>query len=246
MESLSSKIIERIKKENVAPKPRWYFLIIQGALALAFMISIVLGSIGVAIVIRHFTVTDWEMARHFAGSHFRTFFLILPYLWLVIISLMILLSESLLKHTKKGYRVSSWKFVALSIGLSVFFGGICYFAEADRPLEEGLRSNFGPYAMLKELEDDIFVAPERGVLAGRILSIHPNQEWVVIDLRNMKWLVDTRSARMKENFPVKAGIPVGMIGMVTSENHFKAERIGLWKRFILPPPPPIIIIRPNN
>lgn len=239
MDSLSTKIIERIRKENVTPKPRWYFVLVQAALGLAFLVSIILGSLGVAIVIRHFSVTDWEMAHRFAGSHIRTFFLILPYLWLIIIGLLILLSELLLKHSKKGYRVSSWKFVVLSMGISVVFGGIFFFSEADQPIEAGLRNNFVPYAMWENQQNEMFVAPEHGVLAGRIINIRvPKKEWVVVDLRNDEWLVDIQNAILNEQFRAKIGIPVGMTGQVTSDDHFKADRIVIWKRFLLPPPPP--------
>lgn len=245
MTSLSSKIIERIKQENMTPKPRWYFLLVQGFLGLAFIISMVLGSIGIAIVIRHFTVTDWEMARQFSGSHIRSFFLILPYLWLIFIGLILLLSELLLKHSKKGYRVNSWKFVALSIGLSIFFGGVCYFTEVDQPLEQGLRENFGPYAVWQDRQNEIFVSPEHGVLAGRIARIDSDAEWLVIDFRNEPWFVDISNAIMKGKFAINIGTHVGMIGEVTSLNHFKADRIGPWKRIILLPPPPPLLPPPN-
>lgn len=248
MTSLSSKIIERIKQEKMTPKPRWHFMLIKGSLAAAFIISIILGSLGVAIVIRHFALTDWEMAHQFSGSHIRSFFLILPYLWLIIIGLIILLAELVLKHTKTGYRVSSWKFVTLSIALSIFFGGACYFMEIDEPIELGLRSNFGPYAQVREWENEIFVSPERGVLAGRILAIKSNNAWQVVDLRNEEWLVDISEAVMKGKFPVQVGLPVGLIGRMTSLNHFKADRVGPWKMVILTPPPPPtrILIIPKN
>jgi|GEM_PF-4420816 len=242
MTKLSSSIIERLKNENVTPKPRWYFVSIKGGLVATFIVSIILGSLGVAIVIRHFALTDWEMAHQFSGSHIRSFFLILPYLWLIFIGFIILLSELVLKHTKTGYRVSSWKFVTLSIALSIFFGGVCYLMEIDEPIEQGLRSNFGPYDQWRNWENEIFISPERGVLAGRIVAINSKKEWMVIDLRNEEWFVDISGATMKGKFPIRVGVPVGLIGRITSLNHFEADRVGPWKMVILgpplPPPPP--------
>lgn len=238
MNKLSSKILQKIKKEKVTPRPRWYFILMHTLLGTAILTSIIIGGIAVAIVIRHFTLTDWELARQFAGGHVRSFFLIIPYIWLIFIGLTIFLADLLFKHTKKGHRIELWKLVAASVALSIIFGSLFYFTKTDQPIEEGLRKNLRPYEQWENKRNQIFVAPEKGVLAGEIVRINQDEEWIVVDFKDKKWLVDISDAMMRGELTFEVGMRVGMIGEMIDQDHFKAKRIGPWKKEMRPLFPP--------
>ena len=230
MSKLSSKILEKIKKEKVTPKPRWYFMLMHTLLGTAILSSILIGSIAVAIVIRHFTLTDWELARQFAGGHVRSFFLIIPYIWIIFIGLTIFLADLLFKHTKKGHRIEPWKIITASVAISIVLGGLFYITKADQPIHEGLRRNLRPYEQWENKRNEIFAAPERGVLAGEIVKINSDEEWIVVDFKNKRWFVDISDAMMRNEFSFEVGMRIGMKGKMIDKDHFKAERIGPWRK----------------
>lgn len=234
MSKLSSKILRQIKEEKVTPRPRWYFMLMHTLLGTAILTSIIIGSIAVAIVIRHFIVTDWELARQFAGGHVRSFFLIVPYIWIIFIGLTIFLADLLFRHTKKGYRIKAWKIVAASVVLSVIGGGLFYITNADKPIEEGLRMNLRHYEQWENKRNQIFAAPEKGVLAGEIIRINSEEEWMIVDFKDRKWFVDISDAMIKGELSFEVGMRVGMIGEITDKAHFKAGRIGPWKKEMRP------------
>ncbi len=145
MSKLSNKILDKIKKGKVTPKPRWYFVLMHTLLGTAILTSIIIGGIAVAIVIRNLSLTDWELARQSAGGHVRSFFMIIPYIWIIFIGLTIFLADLLFRHTKKGHRIEIWKIIAASVAISMVLGGLFFITKADKPFEDGLRRNLRPY-----------------------------------------------------------------------------------------------------
>ena len=228
MTKLSSKILEKIKREKMTPKPRWYFALMHTLLGTAILSSVMIGGIAVAIVIRDLTLTDWELARQFAGGYTRSFIMLIPYIWLIFIGLTILIADSLYKHTKKGHRIRLWQLIAISITLSVIFGILFFFAKADQPIEESLNKNFQPYAAWKNKRDQVFVAPEKGVIAGKLVKREESEreEWKIIDFKGKEWTVDINNTA---DFELQKGMSVVIKGERTNGEHFKAEGIKPWR-----------------
>ena len=238
MDSFSSKILEKIKQEKVTPKSRSYFVCLNILLILAIIISIVIGSLATAIVIRHFSLTDWELAHQFSGGNIKAFFILLPYLWFVFILFAIFFADQLFRQTKTGYRRKSWVILLISILLSLNFGYILYLAKLDKPFEDILISNIPFYKNLEKHRNQLFAAPDMGVLAGQIIAINSEEEWILMDFADNKWFVSVDKAKIKNNFIPLEGINVGMLGAPIDENHFEAKMITLWKKQILLPTPP--------
>lgn len=246
MSKLSHRILRKIKKEKVTPKPKWYFMLMHTLLGTAILTSIIIGGIAVAIVIRHFTLTDWQLARQFAGGPVRSFIMLIPYIWLIFIGITILLADLLFKHTKKGYKIEPWKLAIASILISIILGGLFYIAKADKPIEEGLKRNLRPYEQWQNRRNQMFAAPEKGVLAGEIIEINSDEEWIVVDFKNKKWLVNISEAHTPIRIGFEVGMKVGMLGEMIEKGHFKATRIAPWKKEMLPPMPPKEIMMKIN
>ncbi len=240
MNRLSSKIMDRIKDQKMTPKSRAYFVFLNVLLILAIIFSIVIGSLAIAIIIRHVSLTDWELAHKFSGGKIRAFFVLLPYLWLIFILFAIFFADQLFRHTQTGYRRKSWVIILTSILLSLNFGYILYLVKLDKPFENILMSNVPFYKTWEKEKDRLFAAPDMGVLAGQILEINSEKEWVLMDFADHKWLVSVDKAKIKNNFVPLEGIHVGMLGEAIDDNHFEAKMIRVWKNEILLPPPPFL------
>jgi len=234
----SDKILNKIKKDKVTPKPRWYFMLMHLFLGAAVFISIVLGSLAVAIVIRHFILTDWELAHQITGGRIKSVVVVLPYLWLSFIGLVMLIADRLFTHTKKGHRVKAWIVATGTVLISVVLGTAFYFVKLDQPVESVLRGHFELYKDWEIKKHEIFSSAEQGVLAGKIVKIDPEIEWMIVDFKGQEWLVDIQDASFKFDRSPELYMMVGITGEQIDENHFEADYIGLWKKpFLLPPPP---------
>ena len=229
MVKLSNKILNRIKKEKVTPKPRWYFILIHTLLGTAILSSMIIGSIAVAIIIRHCTLTDWELAHQFTGGHLHSFFMFIPYIWIIFIGFSILLADLLFKHTKKGYRIEPWKIISASIVLSIIGGGLFFITKADKPIENELRKNIPPYVQWEKRRNRMFIVPEKGALAGELTEIKSDKEWILIDFKNKQWSVDVGQAKTHGENNFKPGIKIGILGKMIDEKHFQARQIKLWR-----------------
>ncbi len=235
---LSDKILEKIKKENVTPKPRWYFVLMHFLLGMAVFISMVVGSLAVAIVIRNFNLTDWELAHQITGGRIKSVVVVLPYLWLAFIGLVILIADRLFIHTKKGHRVKPWIIAMGTILGSIVLGTGFYYSKLDQPIENILREHVQIYKEWEIKKHEIFASPDHGVLAGKIIKIDPKNEWLIVDFKGKEWFINIQNAELKFKGEPELYMMVGIMGEKIDDSHFEAHHIRLWKKtFLLPPMP---------
>ncbi|PIZ74764.1 hypothetical protein COY07_00165 [Candidatus Peregrinibacteria bacterium CG_4_10_14_0_2_um_filter_43_11] len=222
---LSDKILAKIKEKKLTPKSRLHFIALHILVWTSVLVSIVLGGIAIAIILRHLLSADWELARRFSGGPVQSFFLLLPYIWFLFIGITLFSANLLFSHTKKGYRFHPVLVVGISIIISLVLGGVFYEVKLDNPIEDHLQKNIPPYAQWHENRRKMFVAPEKGVLAGRISKIIPAESLVIIDFKKAQWTVDIRTAEMELKMPLNVDMHVGVIGEKTGDYTFKAYQI---------------------
>ncbi len=230
MNKLSQKILEKIEKEKVTPKSKWYFLFMHALLGMAVGGLIIISGIGVAIVIRHFTLTDWQLIKHSKGGNLKSILTVLPYLWLMFIVLVILIADKLFTQTKKGHRIRPWKIAAGSILISGVLGGVLFFTRIDKPIVDLLRDHVSPYGSWEMRRNGAFVSPEDGILAGQIITINSEEEWMLIDFKQKEWLIDLTEAEFQTEFEPDIGVLVGIHGMKMDDYVFEADLIGIWEK----------------
>ena len=233
MSKFSNKIIDSIKKKEINPKPKWYFIIFNISLWTLVILATILGSMAFAIIIRHFTLTDWQLARHASRGPISSFLLVLPYIWFLLIGIIIVISEKLFIHTKKGYKIKP-KYIALgSIGISLLGGIFLFITHVDVPFERGLRDHIPSYQSHMESRDRRFVSPDNGVLVGRITNINFKKSIIIIDFKESKWVVDISDANIRSDFNLTIGTVVGILGEKIDDSHFDADHIKPWRRGVL-------------
>ena len=230
MINISKSVLNKIKKGNIKPKTKLYFALIHIALWLAATLSVVLGGLAVAIILRQFLLTDWMILHRALGGSLPSFIPVLPYLWFLFMGLTFFFAKYLLTHTKKGYKFKPIHIIIASILLSIIIGSLFFAIKLDVPIERGLQNHVRPYAALQQSREKMLVAPDRGVLAGEIIKIDLEKEIMIIDLRNRKWIVDIRDAQIGRSVILKEGERIMIIGTKESDGLFKAKEVRLFKR----------------
>ena len=231
MTNFSQKIIDVIKEKHIAPKPRWYYLMLHVFMWIAIGSAILMGSFAFGIVIRHFTQTDWEMTQMASGGSIQSILIILPYIWFALLILILFLAQWLFHHTEKGYKIRPL-FVIAGIILISLLGGFASFAtHLDEPFERGMRKNMPFYESYLKGRARPFVNAGKGVLTGEIIKVSSEDMIILKDLKDEEWNVDIRDVKGgQKKMELEEGLPIGVVGKRLGPGEFKAKRL-------LPPPP---------
>lgn len=230
MNHLSKDILEKIKKGQVELRPKWYFRALRTAIWSAVIFVSIFAALSSAIVIRHVLSTDWELARSISDNSIISTLSLLPYLWIGVITLLILASDLLFRNTNKGYRYRTTSVIMASVIISLAIGTGLFAADADQPFEAVIRKNIKPYEQWETKRQVKFVAPEKGGIAGEVESA--DKEIIRIrDFRGNSWDIDTKETKYTRGRLPEKGERIGVMGEKTQEGAFKAKRIRSWNGF---------------
>lgn len=220
MNNVSKKILDKIEKEHIKPTPKWQFVAMHALMFILFGLSILLGSIAVSVSLFKIFASDWAIVPRLPGGPF----IVLPYLWFLLFGIMMLVASFIFEKTEQGYKHKLWVVAIASIALSIAIGSILFAIKLGEGVENGLRENFKPYREYIEMREEIWHAPEFGILPGRIIEIENDLMILMDDLSGVRWNVDISDAML----PLKdlfEGQTIVAIGEVLGVGQFKAENI---------------------
>ncbi len=226
MSKISKNVIERINEKDIKPLPKWMFVLGHIAVWLLFALSIFIGSAAVALgLYKLFVVNDWGILGRLPGGFVGGFLIVLPYMWILIIGLMVFVAFKLFEKTEKGYKVSPWVVLALSIVISFILGSIMFANRTAEGMENFMRDKVAPYREFQEFREKVWHAPERGVLPGRIIKVNGDSMIIMDDLSGKKWKVDISDARIPPIMQIKNGDIIVAVGSIEGKDAFKAESL---------------------
>lgn len=230
MNDIRTSVMDQIKKGAVKPRPKWQFVLAHVLLWSAFVGSVILGSIATSLVLRHFIAVEWGFLGHIGRNSIHGFMLIVPYLWFAVLALVTFLAYFVFVHTKGGYRYKPWIVVVASIALSIVVGSVLYGVRAADYMEDRFREHIGPYDEWQQKRDKHWVAPERGILGGRIDELDGLSHFTLEDVAGNDWEVEVPDEELWAGEDPREGIPVIIKGRQIDEDTFEAEYIRFGKR----------------
>src|SRR5690606_21014678 len=102
--SLKDSVLERLEKEGITPHSRYYWLSYEYAFWAAWLISVFLGSVALAVLSFASVYIGYSLFEATHGGFLTFFFDTLPYIWLVAFAALTLVAYFNLKNTKRGYK----------------------------------------------------------------------------------------------------------------------------------------------
>lgn len=228
MNNISKSIIDKIKKSGLKPKPKWQFILWHILLWAVFVLSIILGSLAFAMILGALFSTHWDLLPYIGGGPVKGFFLVLPYIWLAALVLILFTANVLFKKTKHGYRIKPAYVVIASILISFCIGLGLYASRAHNFVERSVRENIKPYAVMQERMEKMWSAPDKGVIAGKIVEIKSDAIFMLNAVTGDLWKVNIQKGA--KGFPPKVGLSVIVLGKKIGENEFLAKGIRPWER----------------
>ncbi|MFH0846254.1 MAG: hypothetical protein V1851_02560 [Patescibacteria group bacterium] len=185
--NLAEKIINKIQQEKISPTPKWEFVLKDSFFWGAFVLSILIGGISVAVILNTLLNNDWDLYMRLSDGMTKFVVLTLPYFWIIFLILFMLVAYLNIQKTQKAYKyhlsviLGGTLVASFLLGLTFYNIGLAGFFD-----EKVFKKIPAPYHQIMDPRVGIWQKPESGFLAGEILSVDENQ-MVLEDENGVIW-----------------------------------------------------------
>jgi hypothetical protein len=229
MNNLIQDTLNKIKKEHIAPEPRWRFLLRKFGAWLLVSLAVFLGAAAISIVYFLLSQLDWDLHRFMHQNIILYFFSMMPYFWIIFLWIIIFGAFLGVRKTETGYRFS-WLKIILVISLIIIVTGfIISIIGLDRRLNNAMIGRMPFYAQNIATMEKQWMQPEQGFLAGTIDAVS-NNEIILKDLNASTWNVQLdEKTLVRQAVTLAEGQMIKIIGNKEAEQKFSATEIRPWK-----------------
>ncbi len=239
MKDVIKETLEKIKKEEIKPISRWFFLAKNMFTWLTFLCLVVLGIISFSLILFLVSQLDWEICSQMGIKlHWLSPVFYIPLLWLILSIFFALLAFWEIRKTKKGYRYNSAVIVLILATIFSVFGFFFYFSKESERVHHVFSGQSVPYKKMSELKERQWSQPELGFLGGIILQIgDKNSQFKLLDFEEHSWVINyddnlvvMPGALLLPNEKIKIlGQKIETENEKTEESLFQAREIRPWE-----------------
>jgi hypothetical protein len=231
MTDISKKTLEKIKKEQVHPKPRWYFLTRNYFFWLMFALTTLLGGVAFGMILSITTNLDWDIYHYLGLSLPEAVVISLPYLWIALLVFFLFITYYNFVHTRTGYRYRFVVIFLISLLISILLGFGFYQYGWTETVERQLRARIPGYQRMVYTGENQWMHPEKGLLSGIIIEINVKEKSLRLkDYHGKEWTIDINQAMIRGNVSLKENLEIKVIGQKVSEDVFTATEIRIRMR----------------
>lgn len=229
-ETLPENIIKTIEEHNLAPIPRWHFLLKRSVFWSIAGASVVLGGIAIAVIIFVFFDHDPDARNYLNQSFVDDILLTIPYLWLATLVFLIALARISIRRTKGGYRYGILKVAGFALAVSLALGLVLNAFDFGDSVNEYLNESIPYYNSLVYTSKDAWSQPQKGLLGGTVVSVFDENTILIQDFRHKEWKIDLSERQNSDTpVPLQPGDSIRITGKDTGSNTFQVEQIFPWQ-----------------
>jgi len=218
-------LLGRLKKEKLAPAPRWRFEVKNYSIWTLGAASVAVGSVSFALIIDLVQSNDWAIYDEISDGFGQFLLLTLPYFWILLLVLFMSAAYYNIRHTRFGYRYPLSALLAASVLMSFAGGYFLYRSGFGRLADDFLGERAPYYREIMNPQMRFWDAPEHGRLMGVVSSTTADLKFLLTDMRASEWLIDCGVCSGPLPVIISAGRPVRLSGHVVDENVFFADRV---------------------
>lgn len=223
VEETEQKVMRKIEEEKITPLPRSYFVAKNYFFWAIFFVSLVLGSFSFGIAAFILFKQDWYLYQYLSMGMFYYIMVSLPYFWILALVIFLFFSYYYFRNTKKGYKYGYYAIFG-SLAFAIFFMGLFFLAtgfceQAHYSFAKG-NSFYDRFVFDKE---DAWANPEKGLLAGRVVSVENNLKFTILDKNGKTWNIVIDSQKLPGGATVKTGQTVRLVGKSKDGGIFLAD-----------------------
>lgn len=220
MTDIIKETLKKIEEKNIAPKPKWHHTLRDYAFWAFFGLSIILGACATSTIIYLLASHDWDVHNYLHESLFEDIFNSLPYLWIIILVLLVLFAFYQAKKTKSGYKYSPYLMVGISVILSLLLGLALFYSFLDLGIHEFLSNHVPIYNSLVCSETAVWNNVGSGLLNGEVIAIKSDDEFTLKDCNGKIWQVQYDQSQWLEKIPLQVGMKIKMVGTQEGDSNF--------------------------
>lgn len=216
--SLTDAVLSRIEKESLTPHTKTWFMC-REAFFWAFLVVVVLvGAAAVAQTFFGMLFSGYEYYELTHGTLSAYILDALPYIWIAVLVLALLIGHFNVRHTKKGYRYPLSVVVLLSILASLVLGVALYRIGLAHLIDTRFAGLMPFHRSVVSMEERMWSSPEEGRLLGMIEEVD-----VIGDIATITnpigetVVVDTSELRAEDKRSVAEGNVVRLVGLFDSQ-----------------------------
>lgn len=228
-DELSNRIMNRIDIGQITPIPRWHFFLLRGFFWFLAGLSVIAGSFAVGAIL--FLLADYQKHDLWSISNgIKEILFMVPYIWIVVISLFIFIALVSIKYTKQGYRYRLRTIILTSLILSTALGMVLYFIGVGE-ITHNFSSKINFYEYVTYDSKQALNRPSLGRLSGVVLEVQDKNNFLMMDFNGQVWQVRIASSTRDDVFIPKASSTIRMIGFIEiPSNVFIPNSIYEWEK----------------
>lgn len=223
----SSQIIAKIKEDNIKPTPKWQCNLVNWSFWLAVGAAIFFSSIFFSFLLINILEIPLEIFRYLhLGRYLRILFQVVPYVWLILVLVSMILGLVAFQKTKHGYRYKFIVVVSVAMTLVFMLGFIFRQNHVGDPIKE-LAENRMPAHLrgrpFNKAQSEALV--EEGLLAGEIVVIG-NEELDIKNPLKENWrILITKNTKIQDREGLNIGDKIFIVGERIGDFVFQAFSI---------------------
>lgn len=229
MNDKASEILKNIEEKKIKPKSRWIFLVKDYLIWILFGLTSLFGAIAISVIIFVINDNDWDIYKYLSKSVWSYFLILMPYFWIIALGLFSFLAYLNYKHTRKGYLLNPYVMILGSIFVSIVFGWMLFANGISEKIDKAFAQKIPYYKNTEMQKMIIWSNPEKGLMAGKIITIKDNDNFSLADLNNKEWKISGKNIIWKKGVEARVGERVKIIGRMNEKNNsFQAQEVRPW------------------
>lgn len=226
----STRLIEKIREEQMKPIPKWRFTLKDTTIWLAFIFCVLFGALAFSVILFAIQQSDFNLTGHLLHSWFELLLGLVPLVWIISLVLFLIFAILSIKNSRKGYKFTPPSLVGFATALSILVGTLFFITGGAQWIEHAFATNVSQYKSVEERKTQVWSRPEEGFLSGNIISVS-DSIFELQDLSGKTWSVNYRSADIVPSVSIEDGEKIKLTGTIISGNSFKASMIRPWGGF---------------
>jgi len=208
--SISDQTLKLISQKQLKPIPKWEFITRNWAIWFGLAISFFLLILGAGL--SWFGLVDD---------------VITPYLWLIIVVVLLGMSFLLFENTKKAYRFPKWQVIGLIIFLALTLGGVLFKIGLANQIDKNLEMTLPYYRQMVPMKLKAWNNPQSGYLSGQITDLN-STGFILLDFDGKNWNITSQNPLVRGRVVLEINTQIKLIGTKTGDNSFTVREIRPW------------------
>jgi len=218
--------IDKIKKEHLAPKPKWQFVLTEVLYWIFFGVSVLLGGVAVSFIMFVSKFDLHPMIRQLKGI--REWMIYIPFLWIVLLFLFVVASIYYWKKTEKGYKFNVSLVIIAVMILSLVLGITLYTTKLTSRMDKQIYNLPGFNQMAKEKGKYYIESQGENWLGGQVIEGLKDKRFYIEDFNSGRVEVSISNLPKDHLRHVIVGDRLKMMGERIDKEHFEADKVWPW------------------